>query len=83
MKAFLSPVPVNVGPNVESRGHDSALGAVPIHCCSVHISKARCPVWKNCTRTVTFQNMTVHTIVVVVDDLPILTQHIQANEKRS
>ena len=34
MKAFLSPVPLNVGPCVESRGLDSPLGAVPIHCCS-------------------------------------------------
>ena len=39
MKAFLSPVPLNVGPSVESRGHDSALGAVPIHCCSVTFPK--------------------------------------------
>ena len=39
MKASLSPVPVNVGPSVESRGHDSALGAVPIHCCSVTFPK--------------------------------------------
>ena len=35
MKAFLSAVPLNVSPSVESRGHDSPLGAVPIHCCSV------------------------------------------------
>ena len=35
MKAFFSPVLPNVGPSVESRGHDSALGAVPVHCCSV------------------------------------------------
>ena len=39
MKAFLSPVPLNVGPSVESRGHDSPLGAVPIHCCSVTFPK--------------------------------------------
>ena len=32
MKAFLSPVLLNVGPSVESRGLDSPLGAVPIHC---------------------------------------------------
>ena len=32
MKAFLSPVPLNVGPSVESRGLDSSQGAVPIHC---------------------------------------------------
>ena len=30
MKAFFSPVLLNVGPSVESRGHDSPLGAVTI-----------------------------------------------------
>ena len=35
MKAFLSLVLLNVGSSVESRGLDSPLGAVPIHCCSV------------------------------------------------
>ena len=34
MKAFLSLVPLNVGPSVESRGLDSTLGAVSVHCCS-------------------------------------------------
>ena len=39
MKAFLSHVTLNVGPSVESRGHDSPLRAVPIHCCSVTFPK--------------------------------------------
>ena len=29
--------------------------------------------WKNCTRKVTFQDVTVNTIVVAVDDQPVLT----------
>ena len=33
MKAFLSPVPLNVGRSAESRGLVSTLGAVPIHSC--------------------------------------------------
>ena len=32
MKAFLSPVPLTVSSSTESRGLDSPLGAVPIHC---------------------------------------------------
>ena len=43
MKAFLSPVPLNVGPSVESRGLDSPLGAVSIHCCSVSFPKQDVP----------------------------------------
>ena len=43
MKAFLSPVPLNVGPSVESRGHDSPLGAVPIHCCPASLPKQDVP----------------------------------------
>ena len=44
MKAFLSPVPLNVGPSVESRGLDSPLGAVPIHCCSATFPKQDVPL---------------------------------------
>ena len=39
MKAFLSPVPLNVGPSGESRGLDSTLGGVPIRCCSAFYRK--------------------------------------------
>ena len=39
MKAFLSLVPSNVGSSVESRGLDSPLGAVPLHCCSATFPK--------------------------------------------
>ena len=39
LKALLSPVPLNVGPSVESRGLDSSLGAVPIQCCSASFPK--------------------------------------------
>ena len=39
MKAFFSLVPLNAGPSVESRGLDSQLGAVPIHCCSAKLPK--------------------------------------------
>ena len=39
MKALLSPVPLSVGPSVESRGLDSQLGAVPVHCCSATFLK--------------------------------------------
>ena len=38
-KAFLSPVLLNVGPSVESKGHDSPLGAVPVHYCSATFPK--------------------------------------------
>ena len=44
MIAFLSPVPLNVGPSVESRGLDSPLGAVPIHCCSATFPKQDVPL---------------------------------------
>ena len=37
---------------------------------------------KSSTRKVTFQDVTVTTIVVVIDDQPVLTWHIQADEKR-
>ena len=43
MKAFPSPVPLNAGPSVESRGLDSPLGAVPIHCCSASLPKQDVP----------------------------------------
>ena len=39
MHAFLSPVPLNVHPNVESRGLGLPLDAVPIHCCSATFPK--------------------------------------------
>ena len=83
-KAFLSLVPLNVGPSVESRGLDSQLGAVLFHCCSQYL-ESKMSRWKNCTRKVTFQDVTVNTIVVVVvvDDQPVLTWHVQAYEKRS
>ena len=60
--AFLSLVPLNVGPSVESRGFDSSLGAVPIHCLSASALKQDVP-----------HDVTVNTIVVVVDDKPVLT----------
>ena len=44
MKAFLSPVPVNVGTSVESRGLDSPLGAAPIHRCSATFAKQDVPL---------------------------------------
>ena len=42
--AFLSPVPLNGGPSVESRGLDSSLGAVPIHCLSASFQKQDVPL---------------------------------------
>ena len=39
MKAFLSPVPLNVSPSAESRWPDSTLGAVPIRFCSASSPK--------------------------------------------
>ena len=72
VKVFLSPVPLNVGPSVESRGLDSPLGAVLFTVARQHF-QSKMSRWKNCTRKVTFQNVTVHTIVVVVDDQPVLT----------
>ena len=44
MKAFLSPVPLNVGPSVESIGLDSPLGAVPFHCCWATFPKQDVPL---------------------------------------
>ena len=44
MKAFLSPVPLSVGPSVESRRLDSPLGAGPIHCCSASFPKQDVPL---------------------------------------
>ena len=44
INAFLSPVPLNVGPSVEPRGLDSPLGAVPIHCCSATFPKQDVPL---------------------------------------
>ena len=70
---------LNVGPSVESRGHDSALGAVPIHCCSVTFPKQDV-LLEEFTKVISKRT---DTIVVVVDDEPILTLHIQANVKRS
>ena len=66
MKAFLSPVPLKLGPSVGSRGLGSPLGAVPIHCCSATFPKQDVPL-ENCTRKVAFQDVTVNTIAVVVD----------------
>ena len=38
---------------------------------------------ENCTTKVTFHDMTVNTIaVVVVDDQPVLTDHLKTDEKR-
>ena len=73
MKAFLSPVPLNVCRSVESRGLDSPLGAVPIHCCSVSFPKQEVPSEELHTGKVTFQDLTANTIVVAVDDQPVLT----------
>ena len=75
MKAFLSPVPLNAGHIVESRRHDSPLGAVPIHCCSVTFLKQDVLLGElhregnasNC------DTVTVHTVVEIVDDQPTLT----------
>ena len=57
-------------PSREGLTRHWALGIIPFQ------SKMSCR--KNCTRKVTFQDVTVDTIVVVVDDQPVLTQHIQA-----
>ena len=43
-KAFLSLVPLNVGPSVVSRGLDSPLGAVSSHCCSATLEKQDVPL---------------------------------------
>ena len=37
--AFLSPVPLKVGPSAKSRGLDLTLGAVLVHCCSASFPK--------------------------------------------
>ena len=72
MKAFHSLVPSNVGPSAESRGLDSTLGAFPFAVARHHFqSKMSCR--KNCTRKATFQDVLVDTILVVVDDQPVLT----------
>ena len=39
IKAFLSLVPLNVGPSATSRGLDSMLRTVLIHCCSASFPK--------------------------------------------
>ena len=71
MKAFLSRVHLTVGPSAESRGLDSTLGAVPIHCCSASFPKQ--DVLSEELHKVTFQDVIVDTIVVVVDDQAVLT----------
>ena len=81
MKAFLSLVPLNVGRSVESRGHDSPLGAVPIHCCAVTCPKQDV-LLEELHKEGNVSKCDLNTIVVEVDDQPILTQHTQANEKR-
>ena len=73
MKTFLAPVPLNVGPSAESRGLDSTLGAVPIRCCLGIISRSKMSCRKNCTRKATFQDVTLDTLILVVDDQPVLT----------
>ena len=75
MKAFLPPVPLNVGPSVESRG---MLFTVARQHFQSKIFR-----WKTCARKVTFQDVSVNTIVVVVDDQPVHTYHVQADEKWS
>ena len=72
-KAFLSLVPLNVGPSVESRGLDSPLGAVPTHCCSATFPKQDVPLEELHKEGKTFQDVTANTIVVVVDDQAVLT----------
>ena len=72
MEAFLSHVPLNVGPSAKSRGLDSTVGAV-LFTVARHQFQSKISCRKNCTRKVTFQDVTVDTIVVAVDDQPVLT----------
>ena len=71
MKAFLSLVPLNAGSSAESRGLDSTLGAVLIRCCPASFPKQ--DVLSEELHKVTFLDVSVHTIVVVAEDQPILT----------
>ena len=72
MKAFLSLVPLNVGP-ASSREGLTRHWALYLFAVGQHhfLSKMSCP--KDCTKKGTFQDVTVDTIVVVVDDQPVLT----------
>ena len=57
MKAFLSPVLLNVGPSVETVARQ-------------HF-RSKMSRWESCTKKEAFQNVTVNTIVVA--DQPVLT----------
>ena len=46
------------------------------------VARASSPKQKNRTKKVMFQDVTVDTIVVVVDDQLALTKHIQTDEKK-
>ena len=80
--SIFSPVLFVGGPSAKSRGHDSRLGAVIIRFLLGIIFRARCPCRENCTRQAKFRDVTVDTIVVVVDDQPFLTDYIQTDERR-
>ena len=70
--AFLSPVPLVAGPSAQPRRHDSAR----------HHLLSKMPCRKNNTRKATFHGVTVDASVVVVDDQPVLTDHIQTDENK-
>ena len=70
--AFLSPVPLVVGPSAESRGHDSTRGGT-LFAVARHRLQSEMPCRKKCTTKVKLHDVTVDTIVVVVDDQPVLT----------
>ena len=76
MKAFLSPVRLNVGSREGLTRHwVLSLVTVVLSLFTVagQLFQSKMSRWNNCTRKVTFQNVTVNTIVVVVDDRPVLT----------
>ena len=80
--SFRSPVPLIVGPSAESRRHDSTQGAVPIGFLLGAISRAGYTVGR-ITKKVTFHDVNVDTIEVVVDDEPVLTEYMQTDETKS
>ena len=72
MKALLSPVPLNVRP-APSREGLTRHWALSLFTVARHHLQSQMSCRKNCARKVTFQDVTVDTIVVVVDDQPVLT----------
>ena len=81
IKYFLSLVPLTFGPSAESRGLGSPLSAVPMHCCSLSFPKQDV-LSEELHKEGNVSGWTVNTIVVVADVQPVLTQHLQADEKR-